>query len=189
MEQLSHELGCAVDRIVVNDRGACATRERLGRECIRGRDPLAGTKVVVWEFAVRELVEGDWKLVDLTVRPPSPSPFLAVAPGAPRRVTGTVSAVTRVPRPGSVPYQDHVMALHLVDAVGGGVTNGQALVYALSMQKNEWTSAARLRTGDEVTLTLRAWSEVARRYEAINRSDLDDEALLAQPPCWGELSP
>ncbi len=47
--------------------------------------------------------------------------------------------------------------------------------------------SAELRPGDRVTLKLRAWSDVAARYEAINRSELDDPELQLEEPVWGQL--
>jgi hypothetical protein len=59
-EHLSRALGLrAIDCIVRNSNGAFATREILSQELARGRDRLAGKKLVVWEFAARELAFGD----------------------------------------------------------------------------------------------------------------------------------
>ena len=58
-EQLSLALRRPLDRIVQNDAGAYATRELLSRA---GPERLAGKKVVVWQFAARELAFGDWKI-------------------------------------------------------------------------------------------------------------------------------
>jgi len=65
--QLSRSLGRGVDVIAQNDSGAFATREALARALGAGEDRLAGKKVVIWEFASRELSVGDWKPVDWTV--------------------------------------------------------------------------------------------------------------------------
>ncbi|MGE0450257.1 MAG: hypothetical protein AB7Q29_11820 [Vicinamibacterales bacterium] len=62
VEHLSRALARPVDRIVQNDAGAYATRERLRQEMTAGSDRLAGKRVVVWQFAARELSGGDWKL-------------------------------------------------------------------------------------------------------------------------------
>lgn len=59
VEQLSFALRRPLDRIVQNDAGAYATREILHRA---GPERLTGKKVVVWQFAARELVSGDWKV-------------------------------------------------------------------------------------------------------------------------------
>jgi hypothetical protein len=73
-EHLALALNQTVDALRRNDAGAHATREMLALELKRGCNRLAGKKVVVWEFAARELAQGDWKLLDL--RPDT-------APGAP----------------------------------------------------------------------------------------------------------
>ena len=62
--QLSLALGRPVDVIAQNDSGAFATRQALARELAAGTDRLAGKRVVIWEFASRELSVGDWKRID-----------------------------------------------------------------------------------------------------------------------------
>ena len=60
-EQLSYALRRPVDRLVQNDEGAFATRAMLQRE----PDRLDGKRVVVYQFAARELAFGDWKVIPL----------------------------------------------------------------------------------------------------------------------------
>jgi hypothetical protein len=60
-EQLSYTLRRPVDRIVQNDEGAFATRAMLQRD--PGR--LAAKRVVVYQFAARELVFGNWKVIPI----------------------------------------------------------------------------------------------------------------------------
>jgi alginate O-acetyltransferase complex protein AlgJ len=64
-EQLSHALQRPIDRIVQNDQAAHATRAMLARDLSSGDDRLAGKRVVVWQFAARELAAGDWKIIPL----------------------------------------------------------------------------------------------------------------------------
>jgi alginate O-acetyltransferase complex protein AlgJ len=64
-EQLSHALGRPIDRIVQNDNGAYATRLSLRRMLAAGEDRLAGKRVVIYQFAARELAVGDWRMIDL----------------------------------------------------------------------------------------------------------------------------
>jgi alginate O-acetyltransferase complex protein AlgJ len=59
-EQLSYELQRPLDRITQNDAGANATRAALRRA---GAARLAGKRVVVYQFAARELAFGDWQLL------------------------------------------------------------------------------------------------------------------------------
>lgn len=190
VEQLSVELRRPLDRIVINDNGAFGARAALARELRRGRDRLAGKELVIWQFAARELSEGDWRLEELELGAPPATRFVAPPAGSAWGVKGVVASVSPVPLPGSVPYKDHVLAAHLVDveSAGSGVSNAQALIYMMSMTDNRWTRAARLRPGEIVDLKLQSWSDVADRYEGINRSELDDIELQIQEPCWAEFA-
>ena len=62
--QLAAALKRPLDVIAQNDSGAFATRQALWRQQARGQDRLAGKRVVIWEFASRELSVGDWKRFD-----------------------------------------------------------------------------------------------------------------------------
>jgi hypothetical protein len=62
--QLAFALGRGVDVIAQNDSGAFATRQALARELAGDAKRLEGKRVVIWEFASRELGVGDWKAVD-----------------------------------------------------------------------------------------------------------------------------
>lgn len=188
-EHLSFYLQRPLDRLSRNDAGAHATREMLARELVRGRDRLAGKKVVLWQFANRELAQGDWKLIPLELRPAAPTELLVLPHGSTQDVRGTVAAVSAVPVPGRVPYADHIAAVHLVDVQGAPSAAGEAYVFLWSMTNHTRTGAARLRPGDEVALRLRAWSEVEPTAASVNRSELDDENLLLAEPCWGEVLP
>ena len=190
-EQLSRALGGRpLDCILRNSDAAYATREILSRDLARGRDRLAGKKLVVWEFAARELAFGDWKLIEMKLGQSRPSQFFVPKTNEEVVVTATIEAVSTVPRPGTVPYTDHILALHLTDLTVEGRSANEALgslVYLESMRDNVLTAAARLRPGDHVKLRLRAWTGVAERYEKINRSEIDDPAVQLEEPCWGEL--
>jgi alginate O-acetyltransferase complex protein AlgJ len=154
---------------------------------------------VIWEFAARELSFGNWKFLDLKLGEAKPSRFLSLKPGEEIAVNGTVESVSPVPRPGTVPYKDHIEALHLVDIVAANskvegfakttrdaASHPQAVVYLWSMRDNVWTSAARLRPGDRIKLRLRPWPDVSVEYEKFNRTELDDPALQLEEPVWGE---
>ena len=58
-----------IDVIAQNDSGAFATRQALSRELQAGQDRLAGKRVVIWEFASRELSVGDWKPLEFPAPP------------------------------------------------------------------------------------------------------------------------
>lgn len=61
VEHLSYALRRPIDRIVQNDDGAFATREILHRS---GPERLTGKRVVIWQFAARELAAGNWKVIE-----------------------------------------------------------------------------------------------------------------------------
>jgi len=188
VERLSLALDRPVDRMVRNDAGAWATRALLARELERGRDRLAGKRVVVWQFAMRELAVGDWRRIPMRLGEGRPARFFVPEPGAERIVTGTVLEASPVPRPGTVPYKDHIMSVHLADLEdeNGPIENGQAVVYMWSMRDNVWTPAARYRPGRHVRARLRPWADVEGRLGGVNRSDLDDAGLMLAEPCWAE---
>ena len=191
-EHLSAALGGQpLDCILRNSDAAFATREILSRELARGHDRLAGKRLVIWEFAARELAFGDWKMLEMKVGQAQPAKFFVPKNGEVVTASGSVEAISTVPSPGSVPYQDHILSFHLTDLSIEGRDESpglEALVYAESMRDNVLTPVARLRPGDRVTVRLRAWSDVSDKYEKINRSEIDDPAVQLEEPCWGELA-
>lgn len=189
-EQLSYHLQRPVDRVVRNDAGSHATREMLARELGRGRDRLAGKKVVVWQFANRELTQGDWPIIPLVLRPAPPSTFLQPEAGSTLDISGLVAEISSLPVPGRVPYADHIAALHLVDLRGpGAVSVAGAYVFMWSMTNHVRTGVGLMRAGDEVRLRLRRWDEVAETLESYNRSELARDELMLAEPVWGEQLP
>lgn len=186
-EHLSAALERPVDRLAINAGGASSSRQELARELVSGRDRLAGKRVLVYEFAARELAVGDWKLIAL----PKSAPAAAAVTAGSRDgvlVRGRVAAVGRLPRPGSVPYKDCLLALHLtaVQGLPPGGDDGGLLVYAMGMKDNQWQPVASLKPGGEVQFRLRDWSDVEARFGTFNRSELDDLNLLALPAYWAD---
>ena len=194
-EQLSFALGRPVDRIARNAGGAHAARADLAREVAReaeaGSDRLAGVRVVVWQFAVRELAQGDWKEIPLAAAPArreaaEPAPAAAAA----SVVVGSVAARAEAPRPGSVPYRDALIGLQLkgVATRSGPAVPGEIVVFVFGMRDDAWTDAARLAPGARIALRLEPWDDegVQRRVGSLNRVELDDLTLLALPTYFGE---
>jgi hypothetical protein len=188
VEQLSFFLDRPVDRIIQNDNGAYATRQALQYELSRGRDRLAGKKVVVWEFAIRELALGDWKKLSMKVSEPEPSAFFVPDEGSEITVTGVVLEASSRPVPKTTPYKDHIMTFHLVDVTVPGLPDKRfdALVYAFSMKDYELTEIASYRPGQKITIRLKSWFDVEEKYNSINRTEIDNGDLLIEDPCWGE---
>jgi hypothetical protein len=186
VERLSFWLRRPLDAILRNDAGALATRELLSQELARGRDRLDGKRLVIWEFAVRELATGNWDYVPLRIPARAPKSFLALESGQRDMVHATVKTFGLMPRPGSTPYKDFLTAFHIVEI--GGDPAKEAVVYLQTMKDQELTSAARLRPGDAVSLHLTSWTDAEPQFGSINRSELEDESLLLEEPNFAELS-
>lgn len=187
-EQLSFALKRPVDTILRNDDGAHATREMLRRELAQGEDRLAGKRVVVWQFAARELVVGDWKLLDMTFRR-SRKPVQGPPPvGRELIVSGAIAAKSAAPRAGQIPYAHHIFTLDLTDLQvhSGTFTEPKVAVYLFSMRNYQNTPAFSWPVGQRVKLKLHSWRPgFFARYGRINRSETDDIEL--KRPWWGEV--
>lgn len=62
-EQLSLRLGCPVDVIALNDGGVNTSRGNLARR----PEPLEGKRIIIWQFAMRDLVvsNGEWQIIEV----------------------------------------------------------------------------------------------------------------------------
>ena len=189
-EHLSAYLQRPVDVLARNDDGAYSAREMLAAEMRRGRDRLAGKRFVIWEFAERELSHGDWKIIPLMVGTAQHASFFSLAAGSnPIHVSGTVDSLSESPRPGTVPYRDNVVTLHLVDLEGEQVSGeqSQALVYGFGMRDNKLTELAKLRPGDRVSMLLSSWDDVETEFGSYRRTSLEDEMIELELPNWGVI--
>jgi len=188
-EHLSLALGLPVDVITRNDAGSFATREMLANQLQRGNDRLAGKKLVIWEFASRELACGDWKMLSMALGEKRETEMYVPPSGKTVAVRGVVSAASPAPKPGTVPYKDHIIMVHLAElesADDPGADGREAVVFAWSMRDNVQTPAAGWRPGDTRTLRIRPWADLDGQYEGINRSELEADELLLAEPAWGE---
>jgi alginate O-acetyltransferase complex protein AlgJ len=188
VEQLSFALNRPVDAILRNDEGACATRELLSRELAQGHDRLAGKKVVVWQFAARELTAGNWRLLDMKLEQPTGPTVEPPLPSCELIVSGTVAARSAAPRAGMMPYADHIFTVDLVDlqVEQGTLNDPRIAVYLFSMRNHANTPAFSWPMGKRVQLRLRPWKPgFFAHYGRINRTETDDSEL--EHPWWGEV--
>jgi len=188
IEQLSFVMQRPLDRIARNDDGAFATRLTLSRRLARGHDRLAGKRLVIWQFAARELAFGDWRLLPMTLGKAGDRRVIVPESGGEMVVSGTIAAISAAPKPARVPYRDHILAVHVTDLEGekGPIPDAEAVVYMWSMREKVLTPAARYRPGRRIKLRLRPWGDLGETFRKINRSELDDEELTLEEPCWGE---
>ncbi len=193
-EHSSRYLGFSVDRLSRNDAGARSAREMLAAEARKNPGWLEGKKVVVWELAMREVVNGDWTDVpletggaasDSAARPG----FLVVASGVPVEVTATIEEMGPLPQPGESPYADYLTALHLTglrDARKGAVLADSALAYAFTMRDRRVLPSASLAPGEKVKVRLCNYREKAHMLDSLNRGELDDVDVMMETPNFAE---
>ena len=178
-EQLAWHLQRPVDSLARNADGAHATRRQLARETRR----LENTRILVWQFAVRELTSGDWPLIPLPAKPRRPTPQTPQTQQDSLKFQCTILATSGVPTPGTVPYRDAVLSLH-----ASGPTGGEFVIFSMGMKDNRLTAASRLKPGDTLTLRLIPWTTVQQKYGRLNRIELDDPdfRLVDLPTYWAD---
>ena len=193
-EQLSHALQCPVDAIIRNDGGAYATRLELANQLRRGTDRLAGKRVVVWQFAARELSFGNWRLISLPSSAQTPLPTSPESPQRPEAqslaVTGAVAAMGTPVRPKSGPYRTHLNWL-VLDEPKAPATLGlpeRVLVYVEDLRDDKATPAAAIRPGQTVSMLLQPWDRAPTAVQRTRRADPEDDDLLLLDPFFGVLT-
>lgn len=188
-EHLSQRLGFSIDRLARNDAGARSAREMLRTEALKDPGWLEGKKVVVWEMAVREFVNGDWSDIRIEGRPADRLGFFVVPPGQPVEVLATIASVGPLPRPGESPYADYLTAVHLADlrdAATGARLAGDALVYVFTMRERKVLSSADLAPGQSIKAKLSNYAGKSDMLDAVNRGELDDVELMLETPNFAE---
>lgn len=177
-EQLSCAMAMPVERISENDAGSFVTREKLAVDLARGEDRLAGKKVVVWQFADRELSQGDWKLIALPEGSDIRTRTTPALEGA-VEVTGVVAAVSEAPRRDAT-YADFIMKFHVTKlkrADGEPFGAGDGLVHARAMRNRVILPVAALRPGARVRARIVDWTAVEDLYGALKSGSMDDDML------------
>jgi alginate O-acetyltransferase complex protein AlgJ len=183
-EHLSLALGRPLDVLAENGGGAAAVRLSLARADNRTR--LAGKRLVIYQFAMRDLAGQHWPVVRLTVPDarggePSGPPSAPPAPSAVAveiEIEGTIVQTSRVPDPATAPYASSVgMTRVAVDRVVRGQFAGRELVAGFLVMRNRTLlPAARYGRGDRVRLRLVPFSRAGRDIRGLQRSD-DIEAF------------
>lgn len=184
VEHLSAELSRPIDKIVVNAGGSFITRQTLAKEPER----LTGKRVVVYQFASRELFFGFWRKIQI------PRIQSEKVQGQSKQKTtiqevaviATIKDKTDPPSPGSVPYTECLIALHL-EKLDKSELPEELIVFIWGMRKNRLTEAASYKIGQQVKLQLRSWDTVQADYESYNRIELEDEETWLLDVYWGEL--
>jgi alginate O-acetyltransferase complex protein AlgJ len=177
-ERLSEKLGKSIDVLAINAGGSSSVRQSLARSVNR----LEGKKFLLYEFSMRDLSGGDWKVIPL----PEASSISSV-PRSPKdgiTTTGVIAEISEIPPPGENPYKDFVRSLHL-KAVEGGAAR-EVLVFVQAIRRGQPTGAQLLHAGERVSLHLIPWEKVDARYGSLNRSELQGEGADLPDVYWAE---
>jgi hypothetical protein len=193
-ERLGAHLGRPVDAIVRNSDGAFATRQTLQKELASGNDRLRGKKVVVWEFAARELAFGNWKSLPLPEGEPAGRLlFLSSELVTKQRVRGVVGSAAPSPTGGRRPVQRaHRRASSGKRGAGRGGRGTAQRMPRLHLEHARAAAHGRRTPSSKGTPSLWSsspWEDVSESLEKFQRSELEEPALLLEPPTWADASP
>ncbi|MCP3919295.1 MAG: hypothetical protein GY711_27465 [bacterium] len=160
---LAKELGAGLDVIAVPGGGTLAVRETLARRS----DGLAGKRVVVWQFSLRDLAaDGErWRKVALAegaVRAPERGRIV---------VEAEITEATRVPRGFDYVLLLSVYEYRVVRTLEGEAADDTLWIAHVSITDFEETPAATLAVGLEQRLTL---EPLAEHYDLEETSWVDD---------------
>ena len=186
-EHLSLALGSPLDVLAENGGAAAAVRLSLARADNRGR--LAGKRLVIYQFAMRDLMGQHWPVVRLPLPDLRAGGSAAASP--PSRaadgeleIDATIVQTSRVPDPATAPYASSVgMTRVTVDRVLSGRFEGRELVVGfLVMRDRTLQRAARYTRGDRLRLRLVPFSRAGREIRSLQRSD--DLEAFDLPAFW-----
>ena len=193
-EHLAYHLNAPVDVIAMNGAGATVRNELL-RAARTGR--LAATRVLVYEFAIRDLYLEDWpvvalgdverKLISRETKPVEATTPVAVAeekPLAPvaapvvadsERVVlrGWIVQMSRAIQPGTAPYEDALIygKVKVEQVVSGSYGKPEAIVVFLAMRKRVLLPGAGHKVGDTLQLRLVRLKSAPEEIRSMQRSD------------------
>ena len=179
-EMLSLEMSAPVDRIARNADGAFASREELLRD--PGR--LLNKSVVVWQFAMRELSFGNWKVLPL---PREERPGRPGAGPVPQQLEATIARVAKVPPLTRTPYRQAVREVLLENVRSeSGLLPGRVVLLGYAVQDHLPTGMARWEEGDQVSVQVIPWEDVEGVNGRLHRFALRDPGLelLEIPWVW-----
>jgi alginate O-acetyltransferase complex protein AlgJ len=162
---LARHLNREIDAITINGKGASGTRAELARR----PEGLSGKRLVIWEFAVRELTDASWEEIPMGAgggAQPSAAPGGLV-------IDATIEAVSKVPEPNTVPYPDCLTytLLHVDRVVEGKYTDDKILAVMWAMKKNVWLPPAKYAPGRHLRVKLVPMKEAEDSVRTGQRAD------------------
>jgi len=186
-EHLALQLGVPIDLIAINDGGPTTSRESF----VRRPNALVGKKLVIWQFATRDLTNSgsEWKIVNIP-KPQRDIEMVGARHAVPLLVVAAeVTKVSLVPDPGQVAYSDCVTYIkYRVIAVEQGEYQDEDLIAVFwGMKDSKLMPAARFQIGEKHRLSL----DLFENHEELSHiMQADDTGDYEHTPFWVlEMSP
>jgi alginate O-acetyltransferase complex protein AlgJ len=169
---LSRYLQRPVDAIVINGKGASGTRAELARR----PEGLSGKRVIIWEFAVRELVDASWDIIPMGAAPAASTPTTPTArpvSTSPLIIEGTIEVTSKVPEPNAAPYPDCLtyLMVHVDKVVEGQYDQDRVLAVFWAMKKNVWLNPAHYKRGQRLWMKLIPIAQADETVKSGQRAD------------------
>ncbi len=189
-EQLSFELQVPVQRLAVNDGSDLAVRQRLAALPAERFETL---RVVVYQFAVRELTTGDWRPVPLPVggaaaaAETNKTTFTGLEP---LRLEARLASAPDLPSPAELPYRDGIVGLVLRDLSTPNAAPSlpeEILLYTWWLRDGNLTAAASWAPGRKLELDIVPWASVAPDLDSYQRVEPDDPEAFLLDAYWTDL--
>jgi alginate O-acetyltransferase complex protein AlgJ len=170
--QLAFELGRAVDVVAVNAGGAGGSLRALAQR----DDPLRGKRIVIWQFAIRDLATESWDVVPIRARRSSGR--------AANRVVLLAELLTRPPRIGEEdgPYENAVVFLkfRVRRVIEGAYASPDVLVQLPFMKQRKGLGPETYREGQLFRLEL--VDQVPKEW--VGQRVVDETEDLELRPLW-----
>ncbi|MCP4341760.1 MAG: hypothetical protein GY799_23470 [Desulfobulbaceae bacterium] len=180
-EQLSYYLQRPIDVIIQNGDGAFATRHLLAKHLRASktdkgiRSPLENKKIVIFQFAETQLATGNWRAISMPGGMPHGSGPVQQVDASSSIYSGVIRDVTPVPRPGTVPYDDALAAVHLTQ-ISPELPDGsnQCVFYTWGLRERKLAEAAEYKRGQKIKVKLVRWNKSPQGIRRVLKLRLRD---------------
>jgi hypothetical protein len=168
-EHLALALGRPIDVIAENGGGASALRTSLSRAA---PSRLSSKRLVVYQFAMRDLVGQHWPVVPLAPGAARGTAGSAASPDE-LEIDGTIVQTSQIPDPVAAPYASCVAMVRVrVDRVRNGRYEAKEMIVGLLVMRNRaLLPPAGFTAGDRVRLRLVPFERAERAIRSLQRSD------------------
>lgn len=172
--QLSWELDRDIDVIAVNGGGASGALRALAKR----DDPLGGKRIIVWQFAVRDLAFENWDVIPIRAKPAREGGTGSIV------LIGELMTAPPHVESGDTPYPSAVVFLKFKvrKVINGSYAAPEVLVEMPFILKSKPLEAASYREGGVFRITLTP--DVPAEWEGQRTVDETNELDLR--PLWAE---